>query len=105
MVTSFYSKVLASPLLYRHFVGVPMEVLVAKQTSFIDAIVKGDPGYSSVELHDIHAHLKVDDDDFDELMRILDDSLRELVTDAETRSRIHGTFASFREAILSADPT
>ena len=105
MVTSFYSKVLASPQLYRYFVGVPMEVLVAKQTSFIDAIVRGDPGYSSAELHDIHAHLKIDDYDFDELMRILDDSLQAFVTAAEARSQIHGTFEAFREAILSGDPT
>ena len=105
MVTSFYSKVLASPVLSRHFAGIPMEVLVAKQAAFIDATLRGDSGYSSAELHHTHAHLQVDNTDFDELMLILDASLGELVTDAEARSRIHGTFASFREAIISAAPS
>ncbi len=104
MVTSFYSKVLTSPLLYHHFVGVPMEVLVAKQVAFIDTIVRGNPGYSSADLQRIHAHLKIDDNDFDELMRLLDASLRKHVTDPGVRSVIHGGFASFRQAIISDDP-
>ena len=104
MVASFYSDVLASPLLYRHFVGVPMEVLVAKQSSFIETIVKGDPGYSANELQQVHAHLPIDNRDFDELLRILDASLLKHAVEPSVRSLIHDSFESFRPVIVS-DPS
>ena len=104
MVASFYSQVLASPLLYRHFVGVPMEVLVAKQSSFIETIVRGDPGYSATELKQLHAHLSIGNPDFDELMRILDDSLLEHGVEPKVRSLIHDSFESFRPVIVYDPP-
>ena len=104
MVASFYSEVLASPLLYRHFVGVPMEVLVAKQSSFIETIVRGDPGYSATELKQLHSHLSVGDQDFDELMRILDASLLEHGVEPEVRSLIRDSFESYRSVIVSDPP-
>ena len=96
MVTSFYSKVLESPLLSRYFTGVPMESLVAKQASFIDTTIRGDPGYSAADLQRFHAHLKIDDQAFDELMAILDNSLRDHAIPGETSAQIHDAFASFR---------
>ena len=101
IVTSFYAKVLQSPLLQHYFAGVPMEVLVAKQAAFIDTIVRGDPGYSPAELHRLHSHLDIDDDGYDELLAILDLTLKEHNVEAQTRSLITESFASFRDAILS----
>ena len=43
VVTSFYTQVLGSPLLYQYFAGVPIEVLIAKQAAFIDTVVRGEP--------------------------------------------------------------
>lgn len=100
IVTSFYAKVLQSPSLKHYFAGVPMETLVAKQASFIDTIVRGDPGYTTAELHRLHSHLDIDDEGYDELLRILDSTLKEHDVVAETKSLINESFASFREAIV-----
>jgi truncated hemoglobin YjbI len=104
IVTVFYAQVLQSPLLRHYFAGVPMEVLVAKQAAFIDTIVRGDPGYSTAELHRLHSHLDIDDQGYDELLRILDSTLKDHDVHAETRSLINESFASFREAIVFKQP-
>ena len=103
LVTSFYSEVLQSPLLSPYFAGVPMDSLVAKQASFIDTAIQGDPGYSAADLQRLHAHLKIDDQAFDELLAILDNSLRDHAITGGTSSRIHDAFASFRQAIVNAN--
>lgn len=105
MVTRFYSKVLSSPLLEKYFAGVPMEVLIAKQAAFIDTIVRGDPGYSAAALHQLHAHLNIDDKSYDELLRIFDVSLREQGIEPDVSSLIQRSFASFRHAIVKGAGT
>ena len=101
LVTSFYAEVLQSPLLSQYFVGVAMDSLIAKQTSFIDTTIRGDPGYSAADLHTLHAHLKIDDRAFDELLALLDNSLRDYTFPEETSAVIHDAFASFRHAIVA----
>ena len=104
IITSFYAKVLQSPRLEHYFAGVPMEVLVAKQASFIDTIIRGDPGYSPAELHRLHSHLDIDQDSYDELLAILDLTLREHHLEARVRALIVDTFGSFRDFIVSKLP-
>ena len=103
LVTSFYSELLQSPTLSHHFTGVPMDSLIAKQAAFIDTIIRGEPGYSDAELQRLHAHLKIDDEAFDELLAILDGSLGDDAIPGDTRAQIHDTFASFRQAIVNAN--
>ena len=101
VVTSFYSQVLGSPVLYKYFAGVPIEVLIAKQAAFIDTVVRGEPGYSATELRQLHAHLSIDDASFDELIRLLDDSLREHEFGAEASAVVLASFGSFRHVIVN----
>ena len=103
LVTSFYSKVLQSPLLAPYFTGVPMDSLIAKQASFIDTAIQGNPEYSTAELKRLHAHLKIDHQAFDELLAILGNSLREHALPDDASAQIHDTFASFRQAIVNAN--
>jgi hemoglobin len=103
LVTSFYSEVLQSPRLSPYFTGVAMDSLIAKQASFIDTAIRGDPGYSAADLQRLHAHLKIDDQAFDELLAILDNSLRDHAISGDTSSQIHDAFASFRQAIVNAN--
>jgi truncated hemoglobin YjbI len=104
IVTSFYARVLQSPVLRHYFAGVPMEVLVAKQAAFIDTILRGDPGYSPEELHRLHSHLDIDDEGYDELLAILDLTLKYHEVEAHAGSLITESFASFRDAIISKLP-
>lgn len=103
LVTSFYAEVLTSPLLYRYFAGVQMDSLIAKQASFIDTVIRGEPGYSAADLQRMHAHLKIDDQAFDGLLTILDNSLRDYAIPEETSALVHDAFASFRQDIVNAN--
>ena len=100
LATSFYADMLNSPRLTHYFAGVQMDSLIAKQASFIDTIIRGDTGFPAAELQRLHAHLDIDDGAFDELLAILDRTLLDFGIGANTSSRIHGTFDSFRDVIV-----
>jgi len=100
LATSFYAEMLNSPLLAHYFAGVQMDALIAKQASFIDTIIRGDTGYSAADLQRLHAHLDIDDGAFDELLAILDRTLRDYGMSGDLSARIHATFDSFRDVIV-----
>jgi hemoglobin len=102
LVTSFYSQVLGSPLLSKYFAGVPIEVLIAKQAAFIDTVARGEPGYTAIELQHLHSHLSIDDASFDELIRLLNNSLLEHEFGAEASKVVLSSFESFRHVIVNA---
>ena len=100
VMTAFYGKMLDSPRLQRHFAGVSMEGLIAKQTALIDIIATNGTAYTPDDLHQAHAHLPIDDADFDEMLGLLDLALREQRMDPETGAGIRRVFASYRDAIV-----
>ena len=92
------TQVLASPVLHRHFVGVPMEVLVAKQTSFIETASSEEiPVTRPPSCMQLHAHLRIDDTDFDEMIATPRRLLHEHGVEPTGCARlIHDSFKSFR---------
>jgi hemoglobin len=100
LATSFYAEMLNSPLLTHYFAGVQMDSLIAKQASFIDTIIRGDTGYPAADLQRIHAHLDIDDAAFDEMLAILDRTLRDYGMSGDSSARIHATFDAFRDVIV-----
>ena len=100
VMTAFYGKMLDSPRLQRHFAGVSMEGLISKQTAFIDIIGAHGTSYTQDDLHQAHAHLPIDDADYDEMLLLLDMALREQRMEPETGAAIQQVFASYREAIV-----
>ena len=100
VVTAFYAKMLDSPRLQRHFAGVSMEGLISKQSALIDVIAANGTSYTEAHLHQVHAHLSIDDADFDEMLVLLDMALREQRIDPEPGAAIRQAFASSRNAIV-----
>ena len=100
VITAFYGKMLDSPRLQRHFAGVSMEGLISKQSAFIDIIATNGTSYSERDIQQAHAHLPIDDSDFDEMLVLLDMALREQRLDPEPGAAIKRAFASFRTAIV-----
>lgn len=103
VVTAFYARVLESPLLSHHFAGMSMDSLISQQAAFMDAIVRGDPGYSDTDLHQLHAHLIISDNEYDELLRLLEVTLREHGVESDHKVAIEQSFASFRQAIVTSE--
>jgi hemoglobin len=67
-VLSFYDRVLASIRLAPFFANTDMQRLVEHQAKFISTVMGGPASYSNAELREVHAHLDIDDEAFDEMI-------------------------------------
>jgi len=77
IVLNFYDKVLDSDEIGDYFDGVDMKRLVDHQTKFIAYLTGGPADYSESRLQQVHAHLQIGADDFEEMKKLLAESLRE----------------------------
>ncbi|NQV20552.1 MAG: group 1 truncated hemoglobin [Rhodospirillales bacterium] len=77
VVSSFYDKVLDSPLLSPYFEGSPVKQLIDHQTKFIAQIMGGPVSYSNDALQRAHSHLKIDSKSYDELVMLLEETLED----------------------------
>jgi truncated hemoglobin YjbI len=100
VVSSFYRRVLDSPQIGHYFNGVAIERLIGKQADFIEAAVSGKSRYSNEELGELHRHLKVTDNDFDEMVRLLVDTLDEFGIDRSDIELLRDSFLSARDHIV-----
>jgi hemoglobin len=71
VVLSFYDRVLDSERLSPYFSGVDMRRQVEHQTAFMSSVMGGPASHSNEVLRQVHAHLKVTEADFDELVELL----------------------------------
>ena len=86
-----------------------MEGLVAKQSALIDAISTDAPLFPTEEMHRVHAHLRIDGTDYDEMLRLLALTIQEREIDSAPAAAIQQVFTSYRDAIVTeggdSDPT
>lgn len=103
IVTDFYARVLASPDLASYFDGVPMETLIKHQTAFINAI--GGPAltHTDEQLTLVHSQLAVTESDFDQLIRLLSETLDWHSWPHEESDRIMDHFEGRRALIVASD--
>ena len=78
-----------------------MDRLVTKQSALIDAVLNDGSRYSGPELRRLHVHLRIDDGDYDEMMRLLTETLREQNIEPEAATAIELVFSSYRNAIVT----
>lgn len=78
-----------------------MDALVAKQSALIDAITAESPVFTAEEMHRFHEHLRIDETDYDEMLRLLTLTLQEQRIDPAPSSAIQLVFTSYREAIVT----
>lgn len=91
LVLDFYDRVLASEQLNTYFARADMRRLVDHQAKFISSIAGG-PAYISDDLlAEVHEHLDIDDAAFDEMVRLMGQTLA-----------AHGVEGSDREQVLDA---
>jgi hemoglobin len=73
----FYDKVLASIRLAPFFANTNMQGLVEHQAKFISAVMGGPASHSNAALRDLHSHLAIDDQAFDEMILLFRKTLDE----------------------------
>ncbi len=77
VVLTFYDKVLDSDQIGDFFDEIDMSRLVDHQTKFISSLLGGPAAYTDDSLKQIHAHIGISDQDFDEVAKLLGEALDE----------------------------
>jgi hemoglobin len=77
VVLTFYDKVLDSEQIGDFFDDVDMSRLVDHQTKFISSLLGGPVSYTNERLQQLHAHIGISDEDFDEMAKLLGEALDE----------------------------
>lgn len=77
IVSAFYDRVLDSPLVQHHFAEVPMPRLIDHQTQFISQLLGGPIRISDETLQHAHARLHITHEEFEEVVRLLRNTLEE----------------------------
>jgi hemoglobin len=96
-VLSFYDRVLASIRLAPFFAHTDMQRLVEHQAKFISTVMGGPISYSNAVLREVHAHLDIDEQAFDEMIllfkatledsKIADTDVETIIADLNARRR------------------
>jgi hemoglobin len=101
-VVDFYAQVLRSPRLASYFDGIDIETLVAHQSAFLNAVM-GDPAsHSEQEIRQSHAHLGISNEDFDEMIELLGNSLDRAGIEEEDRLSVQTRYRSFAGQVVTA---
>lgn len=75
VVLSFYDTLLDSDEIGPFFDDIDMSKMVDHQTKFIASLLGGPAAYTDRQLHQLHRHLEITDDHFDELKVVLNETL------------------------------
>lgn len=101
IVMSFYDKVLDSDQVGDYFDDIDMPKLIDHQTKFISALLGGPVSYSDERLRRAHASLDLTHEDFDEVSRLLAETLAEHGFDQRDIDTVVSEIESRRTSILS----
>ena len=77
IVLSFYDKALDSEQIGDYFQDIDMKRLIDHQTKFVSALLGGPAFYTDDRLRQLHNNLGISDADFDEMSKLLAETLIE----------------------------
>ena len=101
VVSSFYDRVLDSPLLAPYFAGVEMRRLIDHQTKFIATLMGGPASYTDEHLARVHASLGIDDRAFEEITDLLRETLEDFDFDESDIALVYGEMVGYRSVIVT----
>ncbi|WP_375227644.1 group I truncated hemoglobin [Roseobacter sp. S98] len=100
VVLSFYEMVLDSDIVGHHFDDVDMARLMDHQTKFVSALMGGPSAMTDDRLAHVHHALDISAQEFDEVVRLLGEAMREHgMADADIRD-VAREFEARRGCIL-----
>jgi hemoglobin len=88
VVMAFYDKALDSDILGPYFDDIDMRQLIDHQTKFIASVMGGPASFSNDALREVHAGLNIDRPSFEEMARVLAETLAEFNMKAEDVSTV-----------------
>lgn len=101
VVFAFYEKAIDSDVIGPYFDDVDMRRLVDHQTKFIASVMGGPASYSDDALRKIHAPLEIDREAFEEMARLLRQTLEEFDLQAADVDSVMNGIQARAEAVIS----
>lgn len=100
VVSEFYERMLDSPVVSGYFDNTDMRRLVDHQTKFIATVMGGPASFTDETLRRVHERLAITDEAFDEMARLLRETLEDFDYKASDISAVHQEIASRRHLIV-----
>jgi len=101
LVSSFYDRVLDSPVTARYFAHTDMRRLIDHQTKFIAYLMGGPASFTNDHLERVHAHLGITDEAFNTILNLLVETLEDFEYDDEDIRTIEDEFSNRKHLIVS----
>ena len=103
VVMAFYDRVVDSDGIGHYFDGVPMRRLIDHQTQFVAQLMGGPLVYSDDMLRHVHAHLGIEDDGFDVMLELFQETLEDFEFDPDDARELTSLLERKRPLIVKAD--
>ncbi len=101
IVLSFYDRLLDSENIGPFFDEIDMASLVSHQTKFVASLLGGPASYTDEHLMQIHKGIDIKDPHFDEMKRLLEETLIEYVVDPGDIKAVLMAFEIRRKLIVN----
>jgi hemoglobin len=101
IVSAFYGKVMASPLISGYFAHADMRTLIDHQTKFIATIMGGPASFTSDHIARVHAPHGIDDAAVDEMMSLMRETLEEFDFDESDISTVMSEISARRPLVVT----
>jgi hemoglobin len=100
IVSSFYDKVLDSPMLERHFAKVDMHRLIDHQTKFMATLMGGPASFTDDALRRAHVSLGITAEEFYEAGELLRESLEEFGLHPADIRQVYDAFIAYAPVVV-----
>ena len=101
VVSAFYDKAIDSPLLAPYFEHLDMPRLIDHQTKFISSLMGGPASYSNEELERVHSRLNISEQEFQEMVELLKETLEDFEFDDSDIAAVQGEILSRKRYIVA----
>lgn len=101
VVSDFYDQVLEDEQLTPYFEGMDTDELRAHQVQFISAVAGGPVEYTGDDMREAHAHLDLDEEDFDAVGRYLKSAMQMNGVDEANVESIMSEVNTLKDPILN----
>lgn len=101
MIAAFYADMLQSPQLGHYFHDVSVRGLVEHQAMFMETTMGGPPVYLDEQIRHAHHHLRISADDFEEMLRLLGERMRQSGIDPEDIDEVLAGYSRLEDEVVN----
>jgi hemoglobin len=101
IVSSFYERMLASPLIRPYFEKIDMKRLIDHQTKFVSSLMGGPASYTAEHIERVHANLGITDEAFKESMLLMTETLEDHNYESEDIQTVEDEMMSYKNFVVS----